>query len=153
MHDAKQGAEAPAEDSPAAARARKKWVSHGLSNAIVYGGLHYGARWLPMSVLNGINLVGNSLAIALLRETQRGIRENFRIALGAEPRGAARLARALFFEYGRHTIDVWRLRSEAFVPRITTFAGGRAGLSRPAGAGDGASSSSRGTSETGRWGP
>ena len=27
-----------------------------------------------------------------------------------------------FFEYGRHTIDVWKLRSEAFVPRITTLA-------------------------------
>jgi hypothetical protein len=31
-----------------APRGRKKWVSHGLSNRIVYGGLHYGAhgsRW------------------------------------------------------------------------------------------------------------
>ena len=112
----------PAEVSPAASRARKKWVSHGLSNAIVYGGLHYGAQWLPMAVLNSINLVGNSLAITFLRDTQRGIRENFRIALGSTPHEAARLARRLFFEYGRHTIDVWRLRSESFVPTITTFA-------------------------------
>ncbi|MEO8432073.1 MAG: lysophospholipid acyltransferase family protein [Acidobacteriota bacterium] len=117
-----RGAGAPAEASPATTpRARKKWVSHGLSNAVVYGGLHYGARWLPMAVLNGINLVGNSLALAFLRQTQRGIRENFRIALDASPREAARLTRRLFFEYGRHTIDVWRLRSESFVPRITTF--------------------------------
>ena len=59
-------------DEPvAAARARTKWVSHGLSNAIVYGGLHYGAQWLPMAVLNGINLVGNTLAITFLREDGR----------------------------------------------------------------------------------
>ncbi|HEX7252972.1 MAG TPA: hypothetical protein VF376_08845, partial [Thermoanaerobaculia bacterium] len=86
-------------------------MSHDLSNAIVYGGLHYGARWLPAAVLNGINLVGNTLAIALLRETQRGIRENFQVALGASPREAAAFGRQLFFEYGRSTIDVWRLRS------------------------------------------
>src|SRR5262249_2431220 len=106
---------------PGAPRARKKWVSHDLSNAIVYGGLHYGARWLPVSVLNGINLLGNSLAIAFLRRTQEGIRENFRVALGASPREAASFGRRLFFEYGRSTIDVWRLRSQAFTPAITTF--------------------------------
>ncbi|MEP7132056.1 MAG: hypothetical protein ABI914_02750, partial [Acidobacteriota bacterium] len=115
-----RGAEAP---GPASApRARKKWVSHGLSNAIVYGGLHYGARWLPMAVLNAINLVGNSLAILLLRETQAGIRDNFQTGLGASAKEAARLARKLFFEYGRGTIDVWKMRGEAFVPRITTLA-------------------------------
>jgi lauroyl/myristoyl acyltransferase len=106
---------------PANARARTKWVSHGLSNALVYGGLHYGARWLPMPVLNAINLVGNTLAITFLRQTQRGIRENFRLALGVSEPEAASLARRLFFEYGRATIDTWRLRSEAFTPRITTF--------------------------------
>lgn len=118
-----RGAEAPLPEPPpqSPARARKKWVSHGLSNAVVYGGLHYGAHWLPMPVLNAINLVGNTLAITFLRQTQTGIRENFRIALGASPAEAARLARRQFFEYGRHTIDAWRLRSEAFVPRITTF--------------------------------
>ena len=106
---------------PGAPRARKKWVSHDLSNAIVYGGLHYGARWLPTAVLNGINLVGNTLAIALLRETQRGIRENFQVALGASPKEAAAFGRRLFFEYGRSTIDVWRLRGQAFTPVIETF--------------------------------
>jgi KDO2-lipid IV(A) lauroyltransferase len=105
-------------------------VSHGLSNAVVYGGLHYGARWLPMAVLNGINLVGNSIAIATLRKTQEGIRENYRIALGSSVREAARLTRRLFFDYGRATIDVWRLRSEAFVPRITTFETDAAALTR-----------------------
>jgi len=108
-------------DPSAGPRARTKWVSHGLSNAIVYGGLHYGARWLPMPVLNGINLIGNTLAIAFLRETRRGIRENFRLALEVSDREAASLSRRLFFEYGRATIDTWRLRSEAFTPRITTF--------------------------------
>ncbi len=103
-------------------RGRKKWVAHGLSNRIVYGGLHYGARWLPMAVLNAINLVGNSLAVALLSRTKRGIRRNFQTALGADRSAAGRLARRQFFEYGRHTIDMWRLRSEAFTPRITTFA-------------------------------
>lgn len=107
--------------SPAPPRGRKKWVAHGLSNRVVYGGLHYGARWLPMPVLNAINLVGNGLAVALLTRTKEGMRDNFRTALGVGEAGAEELARRQFFEYGRHTIDVWRLRSEAFTPRITTF--------------------------------
>ena len=108
-------------ESPGPVRARKKWVSHGLSNRVVYGGLHYGAHWLPMAVLNAINLVGNTLALTFLHDTRRGIAENFRRALGVSSREAARLTRALFFEYGRGTIDAWRLRSQAFNPRITTF--------------------------------
>jgi lauroyl/myristoyl acyltransferase len=112
----------PAGGVPAPApRARQKWVSHGLSNRIVYGGLHYGARWLPLPVLNGINLFGNGLAVTFMRQTQDGIRENFSLALGVSPPEAARLTRRLFFEYGRATIDTWRLRSEAFTPRITTL--------------------------------
>jgi len=106
---------------PPAPRARQKWVSHGLSNRVVYGGLHYGARWLPLPVLNGINLFGNSLAVTFMRRTQDGIRENFRLALNASREEAARLTRRLFFEYGRSTIDVWRMRSEAFIPRITSL--------------------------------
>jgi KDO2-lipid IV(A) lauroyltransferase len=106
---------------PPPSRARQKWVSHGLSNRVVYGGLHYGARWLPLPVLNGINLFGNSLAVTFMRRTQEGIRENFRVALDASREDAARLTRRLFFEYGRATIDVWRMRSEAFTPRITTL--------------------------------
>lgn len=108
-------------DAPVPRRGRKKWVTHGLSNRIVYGGLHYGARWLPMAALNTINLVGNSLAVTFLTGTKAGIRDNFRTALGVSEPEAEQLARKQFFEYGRHTIDVWRLRSEAFVPRITTF--------------------------------
>jgi phosphatidylinositol dimannoside acyltransferase len=107
--------------TPAQPRGRKKWVAHGLSNRIVYGGLHYGARWLPMPVLNAINLVGNGLAVTFLTRTKEGMRDNFRTALGVTGTEAEDLARRQFFEYGRHTIDVWRLRSEAFVPRITTF--------------------------------
>ena len=106
---------------PVPPRARRKWVSHGLSNRIVYGGLHYGARWLPLPVLNAISLVGNSIAVRALPETRRGIAENFERALGASPEEADRLARRVFFEYGQATIDVWRLRSEAFTPSITTF--------------------------------
>jgi lauroyl/myristoyl acyltransferase len=107
--------------APPAPRGRKKWVSHGLSNRIVYGGLHYGARWLPMAALNTINLVGNSLAVTFLTRTKAGMRDNFVNALGVSDAKARELSRKQFFEYGRHTIDVWRLRSEAFVPRITTF--------------------------------
>jgi len=102
-------------------RARTKWVSHGLSNRIVYGGLHYGARWLPMTVLNGINMTGNTLAVTFLTRTKAGLADNFRKALGVSEPEARRLTRRLFFEYGRQTIDTWRLRGEAFVPRIDTF--------------------------------
>ena len=112
------GATTAAQDAP---RGRRKWVTHGLSNRIVYGGLHYGARWLPLPVLHGISLVGNTLAVALMRETLEGIRENFRLALDVPAREARRLARRLFFEYGKSVIDVWRMRSEAFVPEITSF--------------------------------
>ncbi|MGZ6971792.1 MAG: lysophospholipid acyltransferase family protein, partial [Thermoanaerobaculia bacterium] len=117
----------PAQGAP---RGRRKWVTHGLSNRVVYGGLHYGARWLPLPVLNGISLFGNSLAIVLMRETLAGIRENFRLAFGVPEREAGRLARHLFFEYGRSVIDVWRLRSEAFVPKISSFDADRAALAR-----------------------
>jgi KDO2-lipid IV(A) lauroyltransferase len=102
-------------------RGRRKWVAHRLSNSIVYGGLHYGARWLPMPVLQGISLVGNSIAVATMKKTLGGIEENFRAALGTSRSEARRLARSLFFEYGKATIDVWRLRGGAFTPRITTF--------------------------------
>jgi lauroyl/myristoyl acyltransferase len=108
--------------APKAPRARKKWVSHGLSNRVVYGGLHYGAHWLPMAVLNAINLVGNTLAVTFLSKTKAGMRDNFVKALGVSESQAARLVRRVFFEYGRHTIDAWRLRSEAFTPRIDSFA-------------------------------
>ncbi len=59
----------------------------------------------------------------MLRETRSGMAENFQRALGASGRKADRLARSVFFEYGRATIDVWRMRSEALTPRITTFDG------------------------------
>jgi lauroyl/myristoyl acyltransferase len=107
--------------TPSAPRARRKWVSHGLSNRIVYGGLHYGARWLPLPVLKAISTVGNSIAVTVLPTTLRGMAGNFVSAMGVPDAEAARLAKRVFFEYGRATIDVWRLRSEAFTPRITTF--------------------------------
>jgi KDO2-lipid IV(A) lauroyltransferase len=123
MGEPEELSEAPAAPAgPTGRRGRKKWVSHGLSNRIVYGGLHYGARWLPMAALNTINVVGNGLAVTFLKRTMDGMRDNFVNALGVTPARARELARKQFFEYGRHTIDVWRLRSEAFVPRITTLA-------------------------------
>ena len=96
---------------PDAPRGRRKWVSHGLSNSVVYGGLFHGATRLPMFVLQGINLVGNSIAVSTLRKTVAGIADNFEKALGVAPRKARRMARRLFFEYGRATIDTWRARS------------------------------------------
>jgi KDO2-lipid IV(A) lauroyltransferase len=56
-----------------------------------------------------------------MRDTLEGIRENFRLALGVPGPEARRLTRRLFFEYGKSVIDVWRMRSEAFVPKITSF--------------------------------
>jgi len=114
----------------AATRGRRKWVSHGLSNRIVFRGLRYGTRWLPLPVLHGLSLFCNSLAVTLMRETLTDIRENFRLAFGVPEREAGRLARHLFFEYGRSVIDVWRLRSEAFVPKISSFDADRAALAR-----------------------
>ncbi|HEX5855662.1 MAG TPA: lysophospholipid acyltransferase family protein [Thermoanaerobaculia bacterium] len=111
----------PATPAAGVPRGRRKWVTHGLSNRVVYGGLHYGARWLPLTVLHGISLFGNSLAVIFMHETLAGIRENYRLALGVPERKARGLARRVFFEYGRSVIDVWRLRSEAFVPKITSF--------------------------------
>jgi lauroyl/myristoyl acyltransferase len=87
----------------------------------VYGGLHYGARWLPLFVLKAISTVGNSMAVTFLRSTRRGMSANFEHAGIASDGDADRFARRVFFEYGRATIDVWRLRSEAFTPTITTF--------------------------------
>ena len=119
--------ETPAGDAP---RGRRKWVTHGLSNRAVYEGLRVGTRWLPLPVLHGISLVVNSIAMIFMRETLEGIRANFRLALGVPEQDAQRLARRLFFEYGRSVIDVWRLRSEAFVPRITSFDADRDLLAR-----------------------
>ncbi len=112
-----------AEGSPPP-RGRRKWVSHGLSNSIVYGGLFHGATRLPMPVLTGINVVGNSIAVVALRKTVAGIADNFEKALAVPPRQARRMARRLFFEYGRATIDTWRARSgrPELAPRFARFA-------------------------------
>lgn len=110
-------------EEEAPTRGRRKWVSHGLSNSIVYGGLFHGATRLPMAVLNGINLFGNAIAVTTLRKTVAGIADNFEKALGAPPREARRMARRLFFEYGRATIDTWRARSgrPGLAPRFARF--------------------------------
>ena len=100
-------------------RGRRKWVRHNLSNAIVYGGLFHGAVRLPLPVLLTISGVGNALAVRLLRSTVVDIADNYEKALGAGPSEARRIARQVFFSYGRTTIDVWRCRSgqpELFPP-------------------------------------
>ena len=61
------------------------------------------------------------MAVTFLRSTRRGMSENFERAQIASDGDADRFARRVFFEYGRATIDVWRLRSDAFTPTITTF--------------------------------
>lgn len=110
-------------EEAAPTRGRRKWVSHGLSNSVVYGGLFHGATRLPMAVLNGINLVGNTIAVATLTKTVAGIADNFEKALGVPRRQARRMARRLFFEYGRATIDTWRARSgrPELAPRFAKF--------------------------------
>lgn len=108
-------------------RGRRKWVRHSLSNPVVYGGLFFGATRLPMPVLQAINLTGNTVALLLLRKTRLDVAANFRTALGVPEREARRLARRLFYEYGRVTIDAWRCRTGApeLAPRIESFAGDR----------------------------
>jgi lauroyl/myristoyl acyltransferase len=106
-----------------ARRSPRKWVAHGLSNTVVYGGLLHGAVRLPLPVLRGISLVGNSIAVALMRRTMRDVARNFQDALGVGPAEARRMARRTFYDYGRTTVDLWRCRSgiAELVPRMTTF--------------------------------
>jgi Kdo2-lipid IVA lauroyltransferase/acyltransferase len=113
-------------------RMPRKWVAHGLSNAVVYGGLLHGAVRLPLPLLRGISFVGNSIALALMRRTPKEMAQNFRQALGVGPTEARRLARRTFYEYGRTTVDLWRCRSgiAEMVPRLTTFDADGAALKR-----------------------
>jgi KDO2-lipid IV(A) lauroyltransferase len=106
-----------------AERGRRKWVGHGLSNSVVYGGLLHGAVRLPLALLRAISFAGNSLAVVLLRKTVADIAANYREALGVSPKESRRLARQLFFEYGRTTVDLWRMRASAaeLAPRLTTL--------------------------------
>ena len=64
-------------------RGRRKWVSHNLSNAVVYGGLFHGAVRLPMPVLLTINGVGNSIAVTVLADPLAGLLD--RVAFSRSP--------------------------------------------------------------------
>jgi lauroyl/myristoyl acyltransferase len=104
-------------------RAPRKWVAHGLSNTIVYGALLHGGVRLPVQILRGISFIGNSLASFFMRRTRREVAGNYERALGCPPGRADRLARQLFFEYGRTTVDLWRCRSGQadLAPKLTTL--------------------------------
>jgi lauroyl/myristoyl acyltransferase len=106
-----------------APRARRKWVGHGLSNTVVYGALLHGGTRLPLPVLRAISAIGNAIAVRTLRATVAGVAANLEAALGLSPPEAARTARRAFFQYGRTTVDLWRLRSgiAGLAPRLTTL--------------------------------
>lgn len=104
-------------------RSPRKWVAHGLSNTLVYGALLHGGVRLPLAILRGISFISNSLACVLMQKTRRSIRTNYEKALGLSPTDADRLARELFFQYGRTTVDLWRCRSgdSELAPKLTTI--------------------------------
>ena len=107
----------------AAPRGRKKWVSHGLSNRdrLRRPALRRAAG-CPMAVLNAHQPRRQQPRGDLPHADQGGHARQLPARRSASRRRRPTRSRARqFFEYGRHTIDVWRLRSEAFVPRITTF--------------------------------
>ena len=98
-------------------------MEHGLSNSIVYGALLHGGTRLPLPVLRAISAVGNAIAVRTLRRTVANMASNFEAALGIGTTDARRLARRVFFQYGRTTVDLWRLRSGRadVAPRLTTL--------------------------------
>jgi len=114
----------PENPLPSSRRARHKWVDHGLSNSFVYGALLHGGTRLPLSLLRAISAVGNAIAVRALRKTVSDMASNFEAALAVPPARARSIARSMFFQYGRTTVDLWRLRSgnADLAPRLTTLA-------------------------------
>ncbi len=103
-------------------RSLRRWVGHGLSNRTVYGALLHGGTRLPLPVLRAISTVGNAIAVRALPRTVRDVASNFEIALGFSPAAARRMAREVFRQYGRTTVDLWRLRrAPELAPRTTTL--------------------------------
>jgi len=109
---------------PAPRGRRRKWVGHGLSNPLVYGALLHGGARLPLPVLRAASWVGNAVAVFALRRTVGDVAANLEGAFGLAPAAARALARRTFFEYGRTTVDLWRLRSgdADLAPRMATLA-------------------------------
>lgn len=117
-------AAAPAPSSPPppdSTRGRRKWVGHGMSNRWIYGGTSWGCTHLPLPVLHGMSLVGNEIALALMKRTRAAVAENLRIALDLPEREARRLARRQFHSYGYNVIDLFRIRGGGTVPPVTTY--------------------------------
>jgi KDO2-lipid IV(A) lauroyltransferase len=114
--------DAPSPPAGAPARSLRKWVAHGLSNRTVYGGLLHGGTRLPLPILRAISTVGNEIAVRMLGGTVRDVASNFETALGLAPDAARRMAREVFRQYGRTTVDLWRLRrAPELAPRMTTL--------------------------------
>ena len=133
---------------------RKKWVTHGLSNRIVYGGLHYGARWLPMAALNTINLVGNSLAVTFLtRHEGRDARQlpHRPRRLGDRGRGARARGSSSSTAATRSTSGACAARRSCRASRRSTRT--RRVLARAPARRARLPARHRATSATGRWAP
>jgi KDO2-lipid IV(A) lauroyltransferase len=122
--------DAPPPRTGSTTRSLRKWVEHGLSNRTVYGALLHGGTRLPLPVLRAISTVGNAIAVRVLVRTVRDVASNFETALGLPPAAARRMAREVFRQYGRTTVDLWRLRSGApeLAPRMATLDHDRAVL-------------------------
>ncbi len=100
-------------------RGRGQWVRHLMNTATIYRGLAAGCARFPLPVLHAISRVGNTLAIAAMRRTVRGLRQNLRV-MGHDERSARRLARAAFHSFGYMMIDLFRVRARglAMVPPL-----------------------------------
>jgi KDO2-lipid IV(A) lauroyltransferase len=81
-----------------------------MNTALIYRGLAAGCARFPLPVLHAISRVGNTLAIAAMRNTVRGLRQNLRV-MGHDARSARRLARTTFHSFGHMMIDLFRVRT------------------------------------------
>lgn len=100
----------PATRRPAA-RGRDQWVRHFLNRRRIYQGLAGGCARFPLPLLHAISLVVNTIAIAAMRRTVRAVRQNMRLAIGADEATTRRLARAVFHGFGHMMIDLFRVRA------------------------------------------
>ena len=142
-------------EKPRACGRARSGSATGSRTASSTAGLHYGARWLPMPVLNGDQSRRQLARGHSPSPDAAGIRDNFRQSRSA-PRSARRRASrgALFFEYGRHTIDTWRLRERRVRPADHDASTRDARvLRREPARGTRLPARDRATSATGRWAP
>jgi lauroyl/myristoyl acyltransferase len=91
------------------ARGRGQWVRHLMNTATIYRGLAAGCARFPLPVLHAMSRVGNTLAVACMRRTIGGLRQNLRV-MGHDEHRARRLARATFHNFGHMMIDLFRVR-------------------------------------------